>query len=166
MYAGEWGEDVADQAHAGLLLEIDLNGTTFKDDAARASFAKALQSTKCRVRQLKMGWMRLGGAGGAAVGAGLATNTSLTSIYLEDNQLGEVAGAAIGTALQTNTTLTSINLGDNKLGEVAGAAIATALQTNTTLTSIDLHYNDSLPAATKEAIEAAVAKNKAAATAK
>ena len=66
MYAGEWGEDVADQAHAGLLLEIDLEGTSFKDDAARASFTKALQSPKCRVRKLEMGGMKLGEAGGAA----------------------------------------------------------------------------------------------------
>ena len=104
--------------------------------------------------------------GGAAIGTALQTNTTLTSIDLSSNQLGEVAGAAIGTALQTNTTLTSINLGGNKLGEVAGAAIGTALQTNTSLTSIDLDYNSSLPAATKEAIEAAVAKNRAAAAAK
>jgi hypothetical protein len=77
-----------------------------------------------------------------------------------------VAGAAIGTALQTNTTLTSINLDSNQLGEVSGAAIGTALQTNTTLTSIELYSNASLPDATRKAIEAAVAKNEAAAAAK
>ena len=165
-HQGAWSSAVAEQVAAGLLLTVDLGGTTMQGGAKEAAeFVKAFGSAQCRVRgALGMQGMALSEAGGAVmVGEMLQGNRTLTSIDLSINNLGEVGGAAIGAALTGNTTLTSIDLSMNKLGEVAGATLAEALTVNTTLTSIDLDANDALPAATRTAIEAAVARNKAAA---
>eukprot|EP00729_Bicosta_minor_P008124 gene8124-biopygen266 len=141
VHAGEWSSDVAERVKAGLLLEVNLSSTTFKDAAQRAEFVEALCSKECRVRKLAMRKMELGEDDGAAIGEVLKVNTTLTSIDLQQNKLGEVGGAAIYEALKVNTTLTSINLQFNKLGEVGGAAIYEALKVNTTLTSINLQFN-------------------------
>ena len=193
-HQGAWSSAVAEQVAAGLLLTVDLGGTTMQGGAKEAAeFVKAFGSAQCRVRgalgmqgmalseaggavmvgemlqgnrtltSIDLSINSLGEVGGAAIGAALTGNTTLTSIDLSINNLGEVGGAAIGAALTGNTTLTSIDLSMNKLGEVAGATLAEALTVNTTLTSIDLDANDALPAATRTAIEAAVARNKAAA---
>lgn len=141
VHEGEWSSDVAKQASAGLLLEVNLNGTGFEDDEQRTEFVKALNSKQCRVRQLGMTKMRLGEEGGAAVGMVLATNTSVTSLNLHQNGLGEVGGTAIAEALKVNTALEFINLGANELGEVGGAAFAEVLKVNKVLTSINLRMN-------------------------
>eukprot|EP00729_Bicosta_minor_P014554 gene14554-biopygen10298 len=156
VHAGEWFSDVAERVKAGLLLEVNMSDTKFKDAAQRAEFVEALGSKECRVRKLDMERMELGEDDGAAIGEALKVNTTLTSISLGINNLGEVGVAAIGEALKVNTTLTYIDLKWNNLGEVAGAAIGEALKVNTTLTSIDLDYNDDLPDATQTAIKAAV----------
>ena len=48
--------------------------------------------------------------GAKAIGEALKVNTSLTEIYLTDNNIGDEGGKAIGEALKVNTSLTKINL--------------------------------------------------------
>jgi hypothetical protein len=71
----------------------------------------------------------------------LQTNTTLTSLDLENNDIGAAGATALATALQTNTTLTSLDLANNNIGAAGATALATALQTNTTLTSLNLDGN-------------------------
>ncbi len=85
---------------------------------------------------------RIGAAGATALAAALQTNTTLTSMYLDDNGIGAAGATALATALQTNTTLTELNLDDNDVGNAGATALATALQTNTMLTSLSLRFND------------------------
>jgi hypothetical protein len=59
---------------------------------------------------------------------------------LYKNQIGVAGAVALADALKTNTTVTYIDLDRNNIG--AGAvALADALKTNTTVTSIDLRNN-------------------------
>lgn len=157
VYQGAWSSAVAKQAKAGLLLEINLQGTMFAEDSQRSEFVDALGSAQCRVQALEMAAMELGEEGGVAVGKMLATNTSVTDINLACNKIGDIAGTALAEALKVNTTLTFIDLDGNKLGDVAGTALAEALKVNTALTDIYLRANDDLLDATKEVIKAAVA---------
>eukprot|EP00729_Bicosta_minor_P015735 gene15735-25429_t len=95
---------------------------------------------------------------GAAIATLIKSNDSkVTELDLSGLDLGEADGAALSVvleALKTNST--------NQLGEAAGAALGEALKTNSTLTSINLGSNSGIPAETRKAIKAAVAKNKAA----
>ena len=68
----------------------------------------------------------------------LETNTTLTALDLQSNQLGDVGGVAVASALETNTTLTTLDLGYNFLRDVGGGALASALEKNTTLTALNL----------------------------
>ena len=72
----------------------------------------------------------------------LKTNTTLTELYLLDNNLGAEGVLALATALQTNTTLTKLDLSRNYLDAEGVLALAAALQTNTTLTKLDLSHNN------------------------
>ena len=65
-------------------------------------------------------------------------NTSLTKIYLYENDIGDEGGKAIGEALKVNTSLTKINLDYNNIGDEGGKAIGEALKVNTSLTQIYL----------------------------
>ena len=42
-----------------------------------------------------------------------ASNTTLTTLYLDGNGLGEVGGVAVAGALERNTTLTTLDLWNN-----------------------------------------------------
>lgn len=85
VHAGEWFSDVAERVKAGLLLEVNMSDTKFKDAAQRAEFVEALGSKECRVRKLDMERMELGEDDGAAIGEALKVNTTLTSIDLDYN---------------------------------------------------------------------------------
>ena len=160
LYTGAWESGMAKRTNVGLLLEINLNGTRFKNHAQRDEFVEALCSKQCRVRKLDMGDMELGEEGGVTVGRMLKDNSSVTSITLVDNQLGEKAGKALSMALKVNSTLTAIDLKRNKLGEVGGKVLSVAMQVNTVLASINLE-NNNLGEVGGAAIGAALKINKA-----
>jgi len=82
-----------------------------------------------------------GAEGAAALAEALKTNTTLTSINLEYNDLGAEGAKALVETLKTNTTLTSIELGNNNIGPEGAKALAKVLKTNTTLTIIKLNTN-------------------------
>lgn len=103
VHAGEWSSDVAERVKAGLLLEISLGATKFKDAAQRAEFVEALGSKECRVRMLDLGAWDLGGDDGVAIGEALKVNTTLTSIILGGNgSLPNATETAIVAAVAKN----------------------------------------------------------------
>ncbi|CAE7566212.1 NLRC3 [Symbiodinium sp. KB8] len=77
-----------------------------------------------------------------AICEALKTNSTLTSISLESNDIRDEGAEAIAEALKTNSTLTSINLEDNEIGLEGAEALAKALNSNTAVCKIQLWSNN------------------------
>jgi hypothetical protein len=86
-------------------------------------------------RKLRLGRGRWAGAGRET----LRLNTTVTSLYLGNNNLGEGGGRALAETLRLNTSLTLLNLYYNDLGEGGGRSLAETLRLNTLLTLLK-HY--------------------------
>ncbi|CAF0793375.1 unnamed protein product [Adineta steineri] len=84
---------------------------------------------------------QIGDKGAQALGEALQKNTTLTQINLSDNGIGDEGAQALGQALQKSITLTQLNLSKNQIGYKGGQALGEALQRNTTLTQLNLHNN-------------------------
>ncbi|XP_068734579.1 NLR family CARD domain-containing protein 3-like [Montipora capricornis] len=97
------------------------------------------------------------GDGGAAILAhAMATNPTVTKLYLSENGIGESGAAALAKAVEINSTLTELNLSYNGIGDSGAAALAKAVEINSTLTVFNLSYNgigDSGAAALAEPVE-------------
>ncbi|CAF1669056.1 unnamed protein product [Adineta ricciae] len=63
----------------------------------------------------------------------LRTNTTLTTLHLDENEIGAQGAQRIADALRTNTTLTNLNLSGNRIGAGGTQHIADALRTNTVI---------------------------------
>jgi len=88
-----------------------------------------------------MQWYLKAAQGDQSLVEGLRANTTLTSIYLYNNQIGSEGAQVLAETLKTNTTLTSIELYYNQIGAEGVQALAEALKCNNTLTSISLYDN-------------------------
>jgi Ran GTPase-activating protein (RanGAP) involved in mRNA processing and transport len=71
----------------------------------------------------------------------LSTNSSLTSLYLNQNKIEEAGAIAIARALSINSCLTLLDLCWNEIGDEGAIAIAHALHFNSSLTSLVLYRN-------------------------
>jgi hypothetical protein len=71
----------------------------------------------------------------------LKSNTSVTSINLNNNTIGYVGASALADALKVNTSVTVIGLSRNAIGGEGASALADALKVNTLVTRIDLKSN-------------------------
>lgn len=72
----------------------------------------------------------------------LITNTSLTSIYLNDNHIDYEAVKILGHALTLNTTLNVLELAGNYIGDKGIILLSRSLLLNTSLTSLNIGNND------------------------
>jgi hypothetical protein len=70
------------------------------------------------------------------------SNTVLTTLSLECNNLGYECGMSVAHFLRQNSTLTNLNLGYNRIPDDCGLEIANALMVNTTLQHLDLTANE------------------------
>ena len=71
----------------------------------------------------------------------LRTNSTLTQLYLQYNQIGDTGVGAIAESLKVNSTLTQLDLESNQIGDTGGGAIAESLKVNSTLTKLYLGSN-------------------------
>ncbi|KAG0050256.1 glyceraldehyde-3-phosphate dehydrogenase 1, partial [Linnemannia elongata] len=62
------------------------------------------------------------------------TNSTLTTLNLEENGIGPNGAVALSEALKTNSTLTTLNLWHNWIEPNGPAALSEALKTNSTVT--------------------------------
>ncbi|CAE7210314.1 NLRC3 [Symbiodinium necroappetens] len=129
----------------------------FKVGRAEAEeFAKALASNQT-IRELEIrGLRREYGFLWEAMNEALKTNSTLTSISLENNDIGVEGCKAICEALKSNSTLTSINLHGNRIDVEGCKAMGEALKCNSTLASINLadcHIGDEGAEAICEALK-------------
>ncbi|CAF3599181.1 unnamed protein product [Rotaria socialis] len=71
----------------------------------------------------------------------LKESTTLTTLYLGENQIGQYGARHIAEALKTNRTLTTLGLEQNQIGQKGTEYIADALQVNETLNILSLDQN-------------------------
>ncbi|KAG0268977.1 hypothetical protein BGZ96_006575, partial [Linnemannia gamsii] len=52
------------------------------------------------------------------------TNSTLTTLALEDNSIGESGAVALSKALKTNSIMTTLNLENNSIGDNGAVALS------------------------------------------
>jgi hypothetical protein len=73
----------------------------------------------------------------------LKYNTTLTTLYLSDNNIGNEGASKLSDALKYNTTLTELHLYNNNIGDEGGTSeLSEALKKNTTLIRLSLYNNN------------------------
>ena len=60
----------------------------------------------------------------------LATNASLTRLYLSGNSIGDSSATSLFQALATNASLTSLDLSGNSIGDSGATSLSQAPSTN------------------------------------
>ncbi|KAG0375255.1 hypothetical protein BGX24_009350 [Mortierella sp. AD032] len=85
----------------------------------------------------------VGGKQIAAQAEVLKTNSTLTTLNLQNNSIGDDGAKALAEALKINSTLTTLNLYSNSIGDDGAKALAEALKMNSALTTLNL-YNNSI----------------------
>ncbi|KAK3837377.1 MAG: hypothetical protein J3R72DRAFT_476957 [Linnemannia gamsii] len=83
----------------------------------------------------------IGSNGAQALPEALKTNSTLTTLNLYDSSIGSNGAQALFEALKTNSTLTTLYLGFNSIGDNGAQALSEALKTNSTLTTLNLEIN-------------------------
>lgn len=92
------------------------------------------------LRRLQIDGHQIGDKGGAAIFDFLATDKSLASLEIGDNNLGPVAMKSCYAMLKANVTLTHLDFYMNKnIGETGGILIGSCLRVNNTLKSLCLN---------------------------
>ena len=156
------------------LRSLDLVGCNLTDDAVAGALGDMLARNR-GLRSLALDHNALTGAAAGEIARGLATNATLRSLSLEGNALGGGGGgegggggagvAALAGAVAGHAALQSLNLFDTRLGAEGGRALAAAVAANTTLLSVQLSPFDGVADGDLAAVEAGVARNRAAAEA-
>lgn len=129
---------IAAVIEAGAALRVlDLFNCELGDDGV-AIVAEALASPRARVEHVYLG----GNAGAAraaeALGAMLATTTTLRSLQLAASRLGDDGAIALADGLARNRSLDDLSLASNAIGPRGAAALAAAVAAHPALTSLDL----------------------------
>ena len=130
----------------------------FRVGCGEAAALAEVLTTNTTLTELWLPNNNLNAAGAAALAEALKTNTTLTKLDLSNNNLNAAGAAALAEALKTDTTLTKLDLSNNNLNAAAGAALAEALKTNTALTKLYLD-NNNLNAAGAAALAEALQMN-------
>src|SRR2546423_853462 len=72
----------------------------------------------------------------------LKSNSTITTLYLNDNNIDPDGAKYISDALKSNSTLTTLDLNKNNIGPDGAKYISDALKSNSTLTTLNLYYNN------------------------
>ncbi|PIK52516.1 hypothetical protein BSL78_10614 [Apostichopus japonicus] len=84
----------------------------------------------------------LGPKGAKAISMALVTNTSVTTLDLEDNWIEGDGGAYVAEMLKENCYIASLDMSENKLRSKGAKAIGEMLQQNTCLKKLQLRGNE------------------------
>ena len=123
-------------------------GTFGKELARSLGSLLEIQCISCR--------QQMGDGGAAILAHAMATNSTLTKLYLSGNGIGDTGAAALAKAVEINSTLTELYLSGNGIGDTGTAALAKAVEINSMLATLGLSGNgigDSGAAALAEAVE-------------
>ena len=114
-------------------LSLRRGGEVLENGAAEHQLQQQQQQQHNRFR-------RVDDAGATRLAAELRTNTTLTCLCLEENNIGDRGVAQLANALRCNSTLSRLYLYGNRCGAVGLGALVAALRTHTALTHVELFY--------------------------
>ncbi|XP_068734574.1 NLR family CARD domain-containing protein 3-like [Montipora capricornis] len=131
------------------IKECENEQGTFRKELARSlGLVLEIQCISCR--------QEMGDSGAAILAHAMATNSTLTKLYLSGNGIGDTGAAALAKAVEINSTLTELYLSGNRIGDTGAAALAKAVEINSMLATLGLPGNgigESGAAALAKAVE-------------
>jgi hypothetical protein len=83
----------------------------------------------------------LGDADAKALGLALRSNTTVTTLVLNYNQIGDQGAKDLADAVRHSTTMTWMNLRNNQIGDQGAKDLADGVRHSTTMTTLHLRYN-------------------------
>ncbi|KAL0205150.1 hypothetical protein P9112_000457 [Eukaryota sp. TZLM1-RC] len=104
------------------------------------ALTRALESDST-LTTLDLQYNNITSEGASALGRALERNSTLTTLDLRSKNITDEGASALARALETNSTLTTLDLRSNNITDEGASALARALETNSTLTTLDLHNN-------------------------
>ncbi|XP_068687306.1 protein NLRC3-like isoform X2 [Montipora foliosa] len=110
------------------------------DDSGAATLADAM-ATNSTVTLLYLSFNEIGDSGAAALAKAVEINSTLTELVLSRNRISDSGAAALAKAVEINSTLTKLYLSGNGIGDSGSAALAKAVEINSTLTGLYLSEN-------------------------
>ncbi|ORZ31269.1 hypothetical protein BCR44DRAFT_138996, partial [Catenaria anguillulae PL171] len=125
-----------------FLVHLDLRGNNVQLEGGVAIGAYLKHTAT--LEELVLEWNSIGlwDNAIAAIGDGLAINTSLRYLDLRNNKIGPSGTQRLTQGLKVNQTLLALDLRWNNCGHLGGLALADLFQFNSTLTSLELLGND------------------------
>ncbi|KAJ2865406.1 Ran GAP Rna1 [Coemansia aciculifera] len=111
------------------------------ENGAAPAFANAFAALKS-LREVRMPQNGIRPEGIIELVNGLASNTKLAILDLQDNTFTHSGSAALATALPSWDALEHLNVGDCLLGPTGGRLVIEALKGRTTLKVVNLQYNE------------------------
>ena len=133
------------------MTELDIGRCQLGDDTGKAIGAMLASNTS--LSWLSLSWNKFRKAGADAVAAGLLDNANITSIDLSWNSFGDMSPLGfMCEVLGRNTTLTHLNLGRNRVTGNGCTVLAAALAANTSLLLLELDGNPVGAAGAKEMV--------------
>ena len=105
------------------------------------TFAKVLQ-TNTSLTILDVNYNNIGIEGAKHVSDALKINTTLTKLNMNRSDIGVEGAKHISDALKINTTLTRLNMNVNNIGVEGGKHINDALLNNYTLVNLNIYSNN------------------------
>jgi hypothetical protein len=135
-----WVREAIEKMRAGVTdLRYSLAGEGLDDNDARV-LAEELK-VNASITTLFLDRNEIGAAGAQAIAEALKVKASLTELSLGLNQIGAAGAQAIAEALKVNASLTKLDLNSNEIGAAGAQVIAEALKVNASLTALDLSNN-------------------------
>ncbi|KAJ2489033.1 Ran GAP Rna1 [Coemansia sp. RSA 2050] len=111
------------------------------ENGAAPAFAKAFAALKS-LREVRMPQNGIRPEGIAELVSGLASNSKLAILDLQDNTFTHSGSAALVSALPNWDALEHLNIGDCLLGSTGGRLVIEALKDCATLKIVNLQYNE------------------------
>ena len=140
------GRGVADLVNGLLeqtsLTKLNLCGNPLGETGGY-QLAKLVESKKCTLTSLGLGWTELSGLHGEAFCLAVAKNFSLITLDMSFNTLGgatanQGCAVALGTLLKKNRSITHLDVSYNHIGTEDGKRLEQAIKPNHSL--MGLHY--------------------------
>ncbi|XP_058595766.1 leucine-rich repeat-containing protein 74A isoform X4 [Neofelis nebulosa] len=128
------------QRNTSSLLNLQLSGNNFKDEAAEL-FCQAF-SANYRIKTLDLSHNEFSDKGGEHLGQMLALNIGLQSLDLSWNHFHTRGAVALCNGLRANVTLQKLDLSMNGFGNEGATALGEVLRLNNSLVYIDVSSND------------------------
>ncbi|KAJ2670557.1 Ran GAP Rna1 [Coemansia spiralis] len=122
-------------------LHTIICGRNRLENGSAPAFAKAFSALKS-LREVRMPQNGIRPEGIAELVGGLANNTKLAVLDLQDNTFTHSGSAALAEALAKWEELEILNVGDCLLGSTGGRLVIEALKDRITLKNINLQYNE------------------------